>query len=142
MTTALIITRSADGKFVGSSCNCDGYPSHAGRILERRYNTKEAVDALIALGNLSALGDNLVDAPGGERDSHGERYDTTIAYCRDRREPFRRAFVGDTLVGCPFGNYDYVYLYTDDKWLCRVGRSGGKFVAVEEAVEIYERRRR
>ena len=142
MTTALIITRSADGKFVGSSCNCDGYPSHAGRILERRYNTKEAVDELIALGNLSALGDNIADAPGGERDSRGERYDTTIAYCRDRREPLRRAFVGDTLVGCPFGNYNYAYLFTDGKWLCRAGRSGSTFVTVEEAVEIYERRRR
>ena len=141
MTTALIIARDESGMFLGSYCNSDGYPSYVGRVLERRYNTNESVAALMALGDLSALGDHFADVPGGERNRHGERYDTTIAYCRDRREPFRRAFVSDTLVGCPFGNYDYAYLYTDGKWLCRVGRSGGKFVPVEEAVEIYERRR-
>ena len=140
-TAALIIARDDEGRFLGSLCNFDGYPSHVGRILERRYGTKEEVDALMALGNLSSLGDNFADKPGGERDRRGERYDTTIAYCRDRREPFRRAFVGDTLVGCPFGNFDYAYLYTDGKWLCRAGRSGSTFVTVEEAVEIYERKR-
>ena len=44
-------------------------PSHAGIVLPEHYATREAVEALLALGDLSALGCSLAECE---------------AYCRDR----------------------------------------------------------
>jgi len=137
-TVALICAKDERGKIRGSYCHWDGYPSHVGRILEERYGTDEAVKALMELGDLSSLGVNFADEPGGQRDERGNRYDTTVAYCRDRHERFRRFFVGDSLDECPLGDFDYVYLYEDGAWRCRIGGKGGTFMSVAEAIARYE----
>ena len=40
-------------------CHWDGYPEHNGRILSEHYNTDEKICELLALGNLSILGEEL-----------------------------------------------------------------------------------
>ena len=60
-----------DGSVRGIYCHHDGYPEGVGRTLEERYTSPEVVDALLSLGDISSLGDDL---------------GTTEAYHRDRGE--------------------------------------------------------
>lgn len=62
-----------DGSVTMNYCHWDGYPSHNGKILLENYTTTEKVRKLLALGDLSIL---------------GESTETCIAYHRDRVRNF------------------------------------------------------
>lgn len=71
MSTRSYICKQVDsGKYEGIYCHFDGYISGVGDTLDHYYDTKEKVDALIALGNISSLEETLEDtkakAYGGE----------------------------------------------------------------------------
>lgn len=65
----------------------DGYPEHHGILLLDCWNTREAVESLIALGNLSVLGKEV-----GQKHDFDAPYDDPVsgswclAYGRDRGE--------------------------------------------------------
>lgn len=42
-------------------CNWDGYPSYNGRILYENYNTEEKIRELISYGDLSSLGEDIIN---------------------------------------------------------------------------------
>lgn len=74
--------------FRGIYCHHDGYPEGVGKTLALYYGSKDRVDALMALGDLSSLGPEI-----GERhdfDSldnvYGRQSRWCLAYGRDRGE--------------------------------------------------------
>lgn len=76
-----------DGSVTSIYTHWDGYPSHHGPILRDNYATEENVRALIALGDLSVLGEDV----GEKHDFDHAPEGTCTAYGRDR---------GETDVGC------------------------------------------
>lgn len=71
-------------------CHRDGYVSHHGPILRDHYTTEEKVRALIALGDISTLGEAL-----GEKHDFDQRPNgVCTAYGRDRGEPDTEAVNG------------------------------------------------
>ena len=68
---------------ISVSCNFDGYPDHAGRMLLDHYNSVYDLEALLEQGNMSSIApcvvlpDNVMDA-----DDYDEN-ETCIFYGRD-----------------------------------------------------------
>lgn len=97
----------ADGSVRAIRCNYDGYVAGADVILAGWYTEPAKIEALLALGNLSQLAEEL---------------DACVAYHRDSHEPMRparrfasveeyqRSAEGETGAG-------YLYVYDDGKWL-------------------------
>ena len=83
------------------------YPSHAGVVLPAHYATREAVEALLSLGDLSALGCSLAECEAYYRDRGEELHKPT--HWSDRwvlaREAFDRFWA------------NYCYLFMDGVWL-------------------------
>jgi hypothetical protein len=98
-------------------CHWDGHIETNGVILNNNYNTKDKVEALIELGNLSSLDKTL---------------ETTVAYARDRGEDSHQATYSNVeeLFEDGFGDIvEYVYCFTKDGiWL--VGTLESNNVAV------------
>lgn len=71
-----------DGSVTSIYTHWDGYPDHHGPILLNHYTTEERVRALLALGDLSSLAENI-----GEKHDFNNRPDGVCnAYGRDRGE--------------------------------------------------------
>ena len=100
----------------------DMYPSGAGVCLNAHYNTKERIEALFALGDLSGLGGRLSnDDPGPDAQ------DVCHAYHRDYGEelcPPRDAYWAE-----------YVYLFRDGKWYVNTTYRPKEWRLVEEVLK-------
>jgi hypothetical protein len=81
-TRSTIAIQNADGTVTGIYCHWDGYLSHNGDILQKFYTTEEKVRALIALGDLSSLSEQI----GSKHDFNNAPDDECNAYGRDRGE--------------------------------------------------------
>ena len=105
-TRSRIAIENQDGSVTSIYCHWDGYIKSNGVILNNNYTTKDKVEELIALGDLSSLGETI---------------DRTVSYHRDQ---------GDDLVQTPFSNVEelfitgygsgveYIYCFTKDGiWL-------------------------
>lgn len=113
-------TRSNIGKLYPNNtvkyiyCHWDGYPSHNGTILQEHYNTPEQVDALLALGDMSVLGE-------------------TIEGCKPYDEP------GTEMSITTFEDYtkvpmiSYFYLFTDEGW--KVSAYGNEWMLLEDTLQ-------
>jgi hypothetical protein len=111
-TRSTIAIQNEDGTVTGIYCHWDGYTSNNGRILEENYTTEEAVRELIALGDLSSLGETV----GIKHDFDNAPRNKCNAYGRDRGETGVDAIT--------FGSWDdllekmgqeYDYLFTPGK---------------------------
>ena len=106
-TPCAIGMKQADGSVRAIRCNYDGYVAGAGVILAGWYTEPTEIEALLALGDLSQLAEEL---------------DACVAYHRDRHEPMRpaRCFASvdeyQHLAECEM-SADYLYVYEDGKWL-------------------------
>lgn len=59
MSTRCRIAIEHDGKFESIYCHHDGYLEYVGRKLFKHYNTPQKVRELMALGDISSLGNDL-----------------------------------------------------------------------------------
>lgn len=115
-THCLICRKNADTSYDYIYCHWDGYYEHAGNILLKYYNTKEKVDDLIALGDLSSIGKKL----NPTTDSHSfdnPEPDVCVAYGRDRRE---KDVSPHHCTAIDLNAEEYVYLYENDEWYTAV----------------------
>lgn len=67
-------------------CHWDGYPEYVGAILLAHYKNLSKVEKLLALGDISSLGEKVIPAKKFE-DTHSFKTPapyTTLAYYRDR----------------------------------------------------------
>ena len=122
-TRSRIAIENQDGSVTSVYCHWDGYIKSNGVILNENYNTKDKVEELIALGDLSSLDITI---------------DRTVSYHRDN---------GEDLNQKPFNNVEelfedgfssgveYIYCFTKDGiWL--VGELGSVNVAIlSEVIE-------
>lgn len=106
-TRSDIIVHCGDGMWRRIYCHWDGYLSHNGRILFEHYKDQAKCEQLVALGDLSSLGEEI-----GEKHDFDARYKlngkalkqfqakhgkSCTAYGRDRGESNVDATVAETL---------------------------------------------
>jgi hypothetical protein len=100
-----------DGSITGIYCHFDGYLSYVGRILAEHYTDAAKVDALMALGDLSALGEEI----GEKHDFRNCPKGQCNAYGRDRGERNVDARTFETMRAFA-DDYEYAYLFVDGAW--------------------------
>ena len=118
-TRSLIGKQNADGTITNIYCHFDGYPEHNGVILQEHYSTPAKVDQLLALGNLSILGELIGEKQ--EFDNYHKRNNNwCLAYGRDRGELNQQAQTNtrEDFFSTDHG-VDYLYLYNNEfEWEC------------------------
>ena len=138
-TRSDIIVHRADDKWARIYCHWNGSIKHNGRILFEHYASQEKADALVALGDLSSLGEEIGKKHDfdwrakfvNSKTSYGDkltprqkaemnRLDKMCnAYGRDRGETDVDARVFDTLVEAWPGNNcgtEFTYVFDEGEW--------------------------
>ena len=107
-TRSRIAIENQDGTVTSIYCHFDGYLSGVGKLLKEYYTTQTKVEALIALGDISAL--DMTPT-------------STTAYHRDCGEDLYKSTDKDVETFFS-GNFEqYGYLFTkDNRWI--VSRGG------------------
>jgi hypothetical protein len=106
-TRSRIAIENQDGSVISIYCHWDGYIKSNGVILNNNYTTKDKVEELIALGNLSSLDETI---------------ERTVAYHRDNGEYhlIQISFINvEELFEDGFSmGVEYIYCFTKDGiWL-------------------------
>jgi hypothetical protein len=116
-TRSHIGVRNLDGTVDYIYCHWDGYPEHNGNILKEYYQDMDKVNALMKLGDLSSLGQEIGEKQDfDDRTTHNENW--CLAYGRDRNEP------NTSVTTTQFENLlhndavDYLYVFDGDYWEC------------------------
>jgi hypothetical protein len=116
-TRSNIGIQNLDGSYDVIYCHWDGYPSHNGRILYEHYQDLKKIKQLIALGDLSSLGEKLgtkhpfdtIMLTEEQREAHEKKYSTMCtAYGRDRGEKGTEAR--------HYKNYDELCVMLEEAW--------------------------
>lgn len=127
MGTRARIALQTGKKFRSIYVHWDGYPSHHGPILLNHYNTIDKINELLALGDLSVLGDEI-----GEKHDRGSKNPAHEKWCksfvRDDPGPARDAHAAYHIdlqhlaARANATNADYIYLFTAGRWqVCEPG---------------------
>jgi len=120
-TNSRIGKKLEDGTIKSIYCHWDGYPEHNGEILKEHYKTEAKIDALLELGDLSSLAQDI----GMQHDFKDPEPGWCVAYGRDRGEPNTKARISTTLSDMIQEEYNYVW--DNGKWRC-YNDSGREFV--------------
>ena len=113
MATRSTIAMKTDTGYAYIYCHYDGYLDHNGAILSEHYTTEEKVKALINLGHLSYLRENVCNLLDQAHSWDNPASNVCLAYHRDRGEP---------LVIDNVANFDdiktqeYNYVWEDGCW--------------------------
>ena len=116
-TRSLICKETPDNKYLGIYCHFDGYPEYVGKTLIKYYADSDKVEKLLALGDLSSLGERLAPEANENHDFYNPIDGICIAYHRDRDEelcPAREIQVKDARKDY-FAEFIYVFCL-DGKW--------------------------
>lgn len=118
-TRSRIGIENPDGSVTSIYCHFDGNPEGVGYTLLFSYASEEQVKELIALGDLSYLEARV--KPNGSHSFKMPEAGVTVAYHRDRGEPFRQSqhkSVPDFFNSGEASWADYLYLFTqEEQWL-------------------------
>ena len=120
-TRSIIAYQNGDG-IQAVYCHWDGYPAHNGHVLLTAYADEERVKALVDLGALSLLAVNLAPPAGQYHDFKSPLPDVTIAYHRDRKEPWEYTHPHHYHSAAElYGDRDsygaeYIYLFKGGNW--------------------------
>jgi len=100
----------ADGSILSIYNHFDSYPEFLGVKLVENFNTREKVEALVDLGDISALWTNL----GWNNETLPETgplpYSSRGEDCPPRLDANKYDYLAD--------GEEYAYLFTDGKWVC------------------------
>ena len=102
-TRATIAHADSDGGFHATYLHFDGYPEHAGVILNQRFNSLEKAMALVAGGELRSLSDG----------DEGPEY---FANARPARYLSDRSSLLEFARQC---DANYLYVFQDGQWHCQ-----------------------
>jgi hypothetical protein len=123
-----IVDRDIRGKLVrvrGVYCHWDGYLEHNGVILGGSYRNTDKINALIGLGDLSVLRNEVGekhDFNNMKRDAPQRVNGWTTAYHRDRGDELRQRVFDGPKAKSLFRSAlrdswaEYIYLYDLGKW--------------------------
>lgn len=87
-TSSTISLVEKDGTVKGIYCHWDGYPEGVGAVLKEHYTDINKIRELIDLGDIRSLYENISPSQGEHHNFDAPALNTTIAYHRDRGEPF------------------------------------------------------
>lgn len=110
-TRSRIGIENQDGTVTSIYCHWDGHPDTAGATLLKHYTNESKIRALIALGDLSTLGDDLYTERG------------TVSYARDRKES---SAVAKTHAATAWPDSDQAFEYVfalHGEWMYKPARS-------------------
>jgi hypothetical protein len=157
-TRSNIIVKRASGGWHRIYCHWDGYVSHNGRILAKHYNSQKRAEALVNLGDLSALGSTLgrkhpFDAPrmfspnsteiSAAYEDYQKRFgNMCLSYGRDRGEKDARGLAFETLQAAfpePETWAEYVYVWDGAQWLVGNAEEGSQALRELSQVLLEER---
>jgi hypothetical protein len=120
-TRSSIALLNEDGSVSQIYCHFDGYPEGVGLTLRQFYDTRDKVEALINLGNISSLKPSIEKPPGHTFETPVDGY--TVAYHRDRNEEGQEAKLFKTIndyykfLESPQDHfYDYAYVFIGSGW--------------------------
>ena len=105
-TSCAIGKKMEDGSVRTVRCNWDGYVAGAGAILGGWYADEDKIDALLALGELSQLAEELASCVAYHRDRH-ERLRPAKRFASV--EEYQRTGKGEMAA-------DYLHLYENGVW--------------------------
>jgi len=131
MSTVCAIGIKEDNNMKFISCHFDGYPKGAGAILHAFYTDSPKVRDLIRLGNISTLGKYVNPNKEFEHSFRSPQSNTVIAYHRDRGEPYKRPKVVTKLNQVNFGEWLYIWIPEEGKWLIYRKLGGWSFYTVD-----------
>jgi len=139
-TISIVDTRTKDGQGRSIYCHWDGYPSNNGLILLESYTNPDKINALMDLGDISSLADNVAPKKEGVlRKWNSEKVDydlfpttqphsfdsphdgVVVAYMRDRGEEncgavsFKGKEPGKNIAQ----EFDYLFVVDKNKWYVR-----------------------
>ena len=100
-TRATIACKQDDGRYAAIYLHFDGYPDHAGKILEQNYIAIDLARTLVAGGDIRSLANDGTP----ERFSDGNR--TVVMPTRAALHEFAR--------NC---GAEYIYVFEDQAWQC------------------------
>lgn len=136
-TRAAIIRKTEDGQYEGIYSHWDGYLDGVGATLLEHYQDPGKVKRLLALGDISSLGERV--EPVGAHTYDDPEEGTTVAYARDRCEKGNLAAKkGRTAdeVAAKIGHNGYVYVFDGD-WTCN-GKPLAEAIKQEQVAEESE----
>jgi hypothetical protein len=114
-TTSTIAIELHDGTIQMINCHWDGYLEHNGKLLNKFWYQYDKILQLMALGNLSRLGQEI----GQQHDFQHPHPQWCLAYGRDGGEQNCQCQVYDNYNQyqheAKFAEYNYVFL--KDQWL-------------------------
>ena len=120
---AIETTDTSGNKVIKSIyCHFDGYPSGVGKTLMENYQAREKVEALISLGDISFIKEEVT--PSGSHSFNSPQERVTVAYHRDRGEKFNPPRINASVSEFFSSDIGYGYLFTEEgEWLGK--ESGG-----------------
>ena len=105
----------------------DGYPEHNGEILVKHYSDPAKIWALMDLGALSSLGEEI----GEKHDFNDSGPIHCTAYGRDRGETQVGSQTHNSLGEWLDNGEEYNYLWDGVRWNCFAGKS------IKNTVDLY-----
>ena len=134
-TRSRIGCTQCDGTIKSVYCHSDGYLDGVGKTLLESYCDPTKIDALIALGDLSSLGSDLLF--------------NTQAYMRDRSETGCEAIESLNVTAfievADGSDAEYAYLWADSQWtvwsssgLCNADANNGLHLTAAVVAEVLE----
>lgn len=131
-TNAAIVVKLSDGRYAAIYTHWDGYPSHHAPILAGNYNSQVRAEALVNLGWISVLGNELAP-PSGSQNFDNPDYAYCLVYHRDRGDDLRVNFGKTPADACKTFWHSYCYVFDDGQWYVSTrGRGGFKRRRIED----------
>ncbi len=114
-TRSHIGKKQSDGTIKYIYCHWDGYPEYNGEILKNHYTDEAKIDALLELGDLSILGEEIGEEQDFERrDTHNPKW--CLVYGRDRGDDNIEARTVKSVKNMIDQAFHYVW--DNGKWHC------------------------
>lgn len=116
-TNASIATVLPNGHIYAIYLHWDGYPGHAGAILNKHYLDAEKVMQMLDLGDVSVLDSEITGAEGHSFNSRAPGQ--TIFYGRDRGDQGAEAKTFSTIAKWAdfYDTAEYFYLFHNGTWV-------------------------
>jgi len=114
-TRSNIAMKTAEGKIVSVYCHWDGYVANNGKILLENYTDIDKIEALVALGSISSLGEAIGEQQDFD-DRSTQKDEWTLFYSRDRGEQLSIQEYDD-IPSWINDMEEYAYLWNGQEWL-------------------------
>ncbi len=114
-TRSNIAMKTKDGKIVSVYCHWDGYVANNGKILLENYADISKIEALVALGSISSLGEVIGEQQDFD-DRSTQKDEWTLFYSRDRGEQLSIQEYAD-IPSWIADMEEYAYLWNGTEWL-------------------------